>query len=239
MKKKVFIKHPLYLLASLEILVLFLLPAIMLNLNSIVELSEKVNAIIGISVGVFAVLSLIVLYKNGDKYIKQEQKERLKKIKKNAFTDKRFVLIQKRSVLANLALIFGCILIYLAWLVLLPIQKFNGIGYWIFRISSILITSMGGIFSFITPKKMLVYRNGQLQINTDEKQVLIKPSELLGYKKNIIQSKLKGSSRGLFCDMVLYLSDKEFVLKKADCCVFFKDILQLLKKIEPQNKEVD
>ena len=86
---------------------------------------------------------------------------------------------------------------------------------------------------------MLVYKNGKLEINTDEKKLLIKPSELLGYKKNIIQSKLKGSRRDLFFDMVLYLSDKEFVLKKADCCVFFKDILKLLKKIETQNKEVD
>ena len=82
MKKRVFIKHPLYLLAGLEILVLFLGPAIMLNLNSIVELSEKVNGIIGISFGAFAFLWLIVLFKNGNKYIEQEKKKDLKKSKK-------------------------------------------------------------------------------------------------------------------------------------------------------------
>ena len=235
MKRKI-IKHPIYFFAVLEILVLFLIPAIVFNLNQIIDLSTTLNAIIGVIIGLIAFIGIVLYFKNGNKYMKQEKKERLKKIKRNAFNDKKFILIKERHILSNFVFCYGLLFVYVMWLLLMPIQRFNGIEYWILRASSVLIIVIGGIGSFRKPKKMLVYKNGKLRIISNGENLVIKPSELLEYKKDFKNTNATSQRVNLYFDMVLYLQNKEIILKKADCCLFFRDILQQLKNIEEQDK---
>lgn len=232
MKKRRFsIKHPLLLSLCFPLIVLFGGTAIMLHIDRIYDLPDYANAIAGIGITVLSLIWLIVFLKNFSKIMRREEKTQIKKIKKYAFSNKSFVLIQKINLVANLSLLFGGLSVYVAWLIFLPVARFGHYGYWIFRAVSIFVTAFGFVFSFITPKKMLVYKNGELIISSTERTLTIKPSELIDYKK--IPSNPGDNNwarQAMFCDVVLYLPDAEILLKKADCNLFLNNILKAVKK---------
>lgn len=232
-KNKFSVKHPLFLFLSFPFVILLGGATIMLHIDRVYKLPNYVNIIVGISLCVFSIIWLILFSKNFGKFINKEENTKINKIKKYAFSNKSFVLIQKRNVVANFALLLGGISVFIAWLIFLPITQFSHYGYWIFRVISIVVTVLGFIFSFVTPQKMLVYKNGELIITTDEIKLTIKPSELIEYKRNPSYKKDKNLIRQqLYSDIILYLSNREILLKKADCDWFLKKILKSVKEIE-------
>lgn len=237
MKKKTLISHPLFVVLSLPLIIILGGATVMMHLDRVYKFPNYVNVICGVILGVFALIWLILFFLNFGKLMKREEKTKINKVKKYAFSNKSFVLIQKRSVLANFALIIGGISTFVAWLIFLPVDQFSHYGYWIFRAISILITAFGLVFSFITPQKMLVYKNGKLTIKTNEINLTINPSELIDYRKKPSYIKDKNTiRRDLYSDVILYLSNNEILLQKADCDFFLKKIVEVIKKIELKKK---
>lgn len=232
MRKKKRIKHPLILYMGLA-LIPFIGGTIMLFLDKYLNLAEYVNLIVGISLGVYALGWLILFFKNFSKIISREEKTKITQVKLNAFNNKRFTLIQKRCVIANFILILGGLCVYLAWFIFIPLTEFGDIGCIIFGIVSIVFTILGAIFSFVVPQKMLVYQNGLLIINTKDIYRTIKPSELKSYSKVSSYPKDKNRYRqDLYSDVVLHLENEDITLRKADCEMFLKQIVKVIKEIE-------
>ncbi len=239
MRKKVLIKHPLFLFIFSILFGILGIAALMLHLERLSLIPNYINAIIMISITVLSCVGLILFFKNLGKILKQEEKTKLQKITKNAFNNKSTLLIQKRCVVANMSLIIGGVCVYIAWIIFIPIAEFNSFEIWLFRGISILITILASIFSFITPRKMLVYKNGKLHINTSEKSLIIKPSELIKYEKTYSYPKEKILiKKSLFCDVFLYLENEKILLKKADCDFFLKSIIKTIKDIELKNENI-
>lgn len=230
--KKFSISHPLYVFLLLPVLIVLGGATIMMHLDRIYKLPNYVNAIVGISLGVFSLLWLLLFFRNFGKLIKKEENTKMQKIKKYAFSNKTFILIQKRSVLANYALVLGGLSVFVAWLIFLPVDQFNHYGYWIFRVVSILVTVLGAIFSFITPQKMLIYKNGKLTITTNDRSLTILPSKLRDYKQKPTVKDKNRARQELLTDVILYLDEDEILLKKADCVMFLKRTIQVIKEIE-------
>ena len=69
---------------------------------------------------------------------------------------------------------------------------------------------------------MLVYQNGLLIINTKNIYRTIKPSELKSYSK--VSSYPKDKNR--------YRENEDITLRKADCEMFLKQIVKVIKEIE-------
>ena len=238
MKKKKLIRHPFLLNLFSISMVLLVGGAIMLHLDKTYDIPEYINIIVGISLTLISFTLLLLFVKNFGQLLKREAETRIEKIKTNAFSNKSFVLIQQRSVFANFVLVFGFLAIFIAWVIFLPVESFNAIGFWIFRIISILVTILGAIFSFVTPKKMLTYKNGELKITTDTKTLSIKPSQLIDYKKEYSYPNDKNKFRKEFyVDLILILDNNEqIILKNTDIEISFKYVLAAVKQIELENK---
>ena len=224
MKHKTKIKHPLCFFIFMHLGILFIPATIMMHLDRVYKFPNYVNVIVGLTIGVGAMFMLVLFPKNFSKAMKNQEKIDVSKIKSSAYLDKEVILIQERRVVANFLLILGGVAIWIAWFIFLPIKQFNGLGFWIFRIISIVITVLGGIFSFVKVPKLLVYKKGKLHIKTKEECLIISPRELISYKRNPKFIKDKNAARkDLWCDVVLFIeNDKEIILKKADCNIFFK-----------------
>ena len=107
------IKYPftLLLVSALLLIPIFILWA---YLDFFYEgLSQYIQIIFGICVGSFCMLWCIIFFSLGQKLLKTEQKTRendfITKVKKGA----KILLAKKRTILANLGLIFGVILMFL------------------------------------------------------------------------------------------------------------------------------
>ena len=237
-KKGNLIKHPLYLFEGVVLSVLFGVPTIMMNLQAYVGYPEYIDTIVGLFVGgIFAPGSLILFLVKFNRFLKREEKTRVEKIKRNAFTGKTFVLIRKRSVFANLGFLLGCLFIFIFWVLLFPVGKASGYGFWIARIISVFVAILGWIFSFITPLKMLTYQNGKLTIKTHERTLTISPSELIDLNKQPQKPKDKNlNKRMLYVDVILNLESEEIVLKSADCDTFLKAVIKAVKEIDEKMK---
>ena len=71
-------------------------------------------------------------------------------------------------------------------------------------------------------------------------QVSINPSQLVDYKRKSSYPKDKNVKRKeLYSNVVLLLEDKEIELKKADCDIFLKDAIKLVKNIELNKDKKD
>lgn len=80
---------------------------------------------------------------------------------------------------------------------------------------------------------MLVYQNGLLIINTKDIYRTIKPSELKSYSNVSSYPKDKNRYRqDLYSDVVLHLENEDITLRKADCEMFLKQIVKVIKEIE-------
>lgn len=258
--KKPFIKHPLYLLISLGFIILFGGSAIGVNLDRIHPQSQLTKGLIICSL---VVLINVVLFVGGAKFhkiIKREQKTAILAIQKNAFTGKKFTLIQKATITANLCLVIGGILFYVAWILLLPYGKCNALGYWIFRVITTLISIYGFVFSFFFKTKFMIYQNGKLIIKTENGYLSILPSQLIEVKtKN--PKKTPSSPRSQtapsfstttnydssnsfskFMDdnqlhwIQLVLCDRMILLKHAELTSHFREKLKAIKKLEQTEK---
>ena len=239
-RKKTIIKHPLVLFLSLVFLVLFGGGTIMMHLDANFDTPNYVNATVGISLGIFSAVSLIYFFKNFNKIIRTEQKTKINKLKESALNNKPFVLVKEKSVVANIVFVSGIIFVFFAWLVLIPSPQFNHISFWIFRIVSILIIILGAIFSFVTPKKLLTYENGQLIVYTDGNLQAIKPSDLVEIKRNLPKmnsDKKLNIGNYLYSDIIICLKDREIVLKKVNSGYFLSSLIKTIKEIEIKNNE--
>ena len=78
-----------------------------------------------------------------------------------------------------------------------------------------------------------------MHINTPEKSLIIKPSELIKYEKTYSYPKEKNSyKKSLFCDVVLYLENEKILLKKQIATFFWNQLLKKIKDIKLKNENI-
>ena len=238
--KKTTVDHPLYLFLFSMIVIIFGGTALFINLNRVYGFSPFVNFAAGAGITLLGVVSSILFFTNLSKIQKAEIRGKLKKLNRRRATGKPFTLVKKRNYSGNCLLIAGALSVWVFWLVLPPVKEFSSVGFWIFRVCSIAATISGCYLSFVFPKKMLVYKNGFLIVFDGENSEIIQPSDLK--KWSIIPDRptrkdLRYAIRNtIFCDVVLFVNDREIVLKKAD--YNFITLKAIIKEIQNEPAKI-
>ena len=208
--------------------------AVMVNLNQIYEISDGVNSAVGIGITVFGIVWLTYFVINYSKITKQREKDKIRKIEKIVHSQKSAVLVRKRAFIGNFSFLSGLLSFYTAWLLFFPFSYFNSAGFWIFRGCSVVLTAFGAIFSWVIPRKMLIYKGGVLIIDNGEINKSINPDELSGWERRFEKRKSSNTfAWSLYYDLALNINGEEIILKKADSeyDLCFKKTIQTIKNM--------
>ena len=234
------VKHPLYLFMVVGAILVLGVPAVMIRLGKRIAVSETVNVCVGISTGVLCLLWLILFVANFSGLMKAEEKTTVKNAVKAIKKGKTVILVRKRCVVGNLAFIIGLIAVYAAWILFFPSAEFLSVGFWIFRIASVLLTAVGAVASFVTPTKMLTYKDGFYTVKNDDKTITATAGNF-SVSGKINDKRFDGKdvpARELYYDLIVTVNGKKVVLKKADGALFYEKIIKAIEKADgTANKE--
>ena len=223
------IKYPftLLLVSALLLIPVFILWA---YLDFFCEgLSQYIQMIFGICVGSFCMLWCIIFFSLGQKLLKTEQETREKdfitKVKKGT----KILLVKKRTILANLGLIIGVMLMFLT-IIIAPWQYKHLVLFIPLILISIILILLGIIFSFIKIEKYIEYKDFQIYI----KGAVIKTSEIVDIDivRKETQNKSMLSKNFDFNLEIRLKNEQKIICEKADVTISLKRKIDIIKSLE-------
>ena len=223
------IKYPftLLLVSALLLIPIFILWA---YLDFFCEgLSQYIQMIFGICVGSFCMLWCIIFFSLGQKLLKTEQETREKdfitKVKKGT----KILLVKKRTILANLGLIIGVMLMFLT-IIIAPWQYKHLVLFIPLILISIILILLGIIFSFIKIEKYIEYKDFQIYI----KGAVIKTSEIVDIDivRKETQNKSMLSKNFDFNLEIRLKNEQKIICEKADSTISLKRKIDIIKRLK-------
>lgn len=167
MKKsnKRIIKNPLTTTIIFCVAVVFIMIILWLHLIEFIGMRQTISNICGsiVAVDLFGFILLCFLF--GKKWLKIERAERNKRFEQKVKAGAKVLLMRKRAVTANFLLILSpiALLIFVAFAPTI-VRIGNAWAVATFVPLLALLTVLGVIFSFVTPKEYVRYENGKIYL---------------------------------------------------------------------------
>ena len=190
-------------------------------------LTSEQNMAWGLSVGCWAIISLLVLFFCWNKFfdieVKTRDKDFLEKVKKG----KKITVVKKSAIIANISFLFGFMLLYL-YIVLIPWLLTDLVSLILLPVISILFIVIGALFSFVFVKIYIFYKDKKLYINN----VVYDDVRIIEMKKFSKYKNHKNTNlKELYFDLEVKLSNGETRLcPKVDIYLSRKKHLKLIEQ---------
>ena len=144
------------------------------------------NVSFGLAISIFSFLWIVIMISKGGKFWGIEQKARKKKIIERIRQNKRILLIIKKkptTIFAYFCLIFGTIAIWISFILLPPVEQFQGTSFTVFRITALVAFLFGLIDGLLIYKKYMFFEQGKYFIRHTSGEGCFFPYELKGIVK--------------------------------------------------------